>query len=314
MTPTLLLSLVLTQTPAPSLHYTAPTVEEGAQRTLEGYDFTVWEPSGKKADLYVGVDEANLRKSPAADAEVVTTLPLGAAVRVLERGKDRLKVGEYVNHWYSVEYLDTKGTPDGADDAVFKGWLFGNTLTPFRFEGDFDGDGEQEVATVVMSNDFKIRVRVLEPNVKPPRRVSSVDVNPSGQAYLSVDGGPVVARLVAAKTAGLALVQLDSTPEACGDFSTVYVSYTVPGKKKSVLGKAKLALSLGGLSDAPSYSSFKVSFEPKKKGLSVVRTNTEEDESGKELKTTERTRYQLKDGVFTEVAPAGAATAAQTQP
>ncbi|MCP3145136.1 SH3 domain-containing protein [Pyxidicoccus xibeiensis] len=313
MTPTLLLSLVLTQTPAPSLHYTAPQVEAGAQRPLEGYDFTVFEPSGKKADLYVGVDEANLRKTASADAEVVTTLPLGAALRVLERGKERLKVGEYVNHWYSVEYLDTKGTPAGADDEVFKGWLFGNTLTPFRFEADFDGDGEQEVATVVMSNDFKIRVRVLEPSVKPPRRVSSVDANPAGGAYLSVDGGPVVAKLVPSKTAGLALVQLDSTPEACGDFNTTYVSYTVSGNKKGVLGKAKVALTLGGLSDSPSFSEYKVSFQPKQKGLTVVRTNTGEDDSGKEQKTTERTKYQLKDGVFTEVTPAGAASA-ETKP
>lgn len=307
MTPALLLSLVLSQTPEPSLHYTAPSSEEaGAVAPVEGYDFTLWEPTGKQASLFVGVDEANLRESPAADAAVVTTLPLGAAVQVLKRGEQRLKVGEYVNHWYRVTYVDPKGTPS-------TGWLFGNTLTPFRFEGDFDGDGEQEVATVVMSADFKIRVRVLEPNVKPPRRVSSVDVTPAGQAYLSVKGGPATAKLVPAKTAGLPLVQVDSAPEACGDFSTAYVSYTVPGNKKGVLGKAKVALELGGLSDPPVHSSFKVSFQPKQKGLTVARTNSEEDESGKELQTTERTKYKLADGVFTEVKPSGAAMA-ETKP
>src|SRR5215217_4029967 len=186
MTPGLLLSLLVSQTPVSDIHYTAESVEEGVQRTLESYSFTEWEPSGKTEALYVGVDEANLRQTASAEGAVVATLPLGAAVRVLEKGKERLKVGEYVNHWYSVEYVDAKGTADAADDAVHKGWLFGNTLTPFRFEEDFDGDGEKEVATVVMSGDFKIRVRVLEPNVKPPRRVSSVDVSPSGEGYLSV--------------------------------------------------------------------------------------------------------------------------------
>ncbi|MBZ4418322.1 SH3 domain-containing protein [Myxococcus sp. RHSTA-1-4] len=314
MTPALLLSLVLSQPPGASIHYTAPASEaEGTKPALERYDFTVWEPTGKQAKHFVGVDEANLRESPAADAKVVTVLPLGAAVRVMERGRDRQKVGEYVNHWYRVEYMDTRGTPDTGDDAPVRGWLFGNTLTPLRFEADFDGDGEQEVATVVMSADFKIRVRVLEPNVKPPRRVSSIDVTPAGQAYLSVNGGPAKARLVAAKTAGLPLVQVDSTPEACGDFSTAYVSYTVPGNKKGVLGKAKIALELGGLADPPAHSSYQVSFQPKQKGLTVVRTNTEEDESGKEVKTTERTRYKLSDGVFSEEKPAGSAVA-ETKP
>ncbi|NMO15337.1 SH3 domain-containing protein [Pyxidicoccus fallax] len=314
MTPALLLSLVLSQAPAESIHYTAPaSEEEGAKPAADGYDFTVWEPTGKQAKHFIGVDEANLRETPTADGPVVTTLPLGANVRVLERGQERQKVGEYVNHWYRVEYFDTKGTPDTNDDAPVRGWVFGNTLTPFRFEADFDGDGELEVATVVMSADFKIRVRVLEPNVKPPRRVSSVDLTPSGQGYLSVKGGPATVRLVAAKTAGLPLVQVDSAPEACGDFSTGYVSYTVPGNKKGVLGKAKVALELAGLSDAPNYSEYKVSFQPKQKGLTVVRTNTEEDESEKTTKTTERTRYKLVDGVFSEVKPAGSAVA-ETQP
>ncbi|MCP3167982.1 SH3 domain-containing protein [Myxococcus qinghaiensis] len=312
MTPGLLLSLLLSQTP--DIHYTAESVEEGVQRTLESYSFTEWEPSEMKEPLYVGVDEANLRQTASAEGAVVATLPLGAAVRVLEKGKERLKVGEYVNHWYSVEYVDAKGTADAADDAVFKGWLFGNTLTPFRFEGDFDGDGEKEIATVVMSGDFKIRVRVLEPNVKPPRRVSSVDLSPAGQGYLSVNGGPATAKLVPAKTAGVTLLQVDSSPEACGDFRTSYVSYTVPGNKKGVLGKAKLGLEVAGLSDSPTFSRFKVSFQAGKKQLTVVRTNEEEDESGKVVKTKETTRYQLKDGVYTDLNPAPSSSVAESAP
>ncbi|HZI11198.1 MAG TPA: SH3 domain-containing protein [Myxococcus sp.] len=307
MTPALLLSLALAQSPETTLLYTAKRVEEGAPpRTLDSYDFTLFEPS-TKADLFVGVDEANLRQSASADAAVVTTVPLGAAVRVLERGKERLKVGEYVNHWYSVEYVDTQGTPAPGDDQRFSGWLFGNTLTPFRFEADLDGDGEKEVATVVMSADFKVRVRVLEPNVKPPRRVSSVDTVPAGQAYLGVDGGQARVTLVPAKKAGVALLQVDSSPEACGDYSTNYVSYTVPGRKKGVLGRAKVALELNGLSDPPTLSTFEVSFQSKKQGLTVVRSNSEEmdDEGNPTKETRERTRYALKDGVYMQVDAAG---------
>lgn len=308
MTPALLLALALAQSPETSLHYSAKNVEEGAPRTLDSYDFTVFEPS-KKADLYVGVDEANLRLSASADASVATTVPLGAAVRVLERGKERLKVGEYVNHWYSVEYVDTQG-------ARFTGWLFGNTLTPFRFEADLDGDGEKEVATVVMSADFKVRVRVLEPGVKPPRRVSSADTVPAGQGYLGVDGGQAKVTLVSAKKAGVALLQVDSSPEACGDYSTTYVSYTVPGRKKGVLGKAKVALEVSGLADPPSISSYEVSFQPKTQGLTVARTSVEEvdDDGNATRESKERTRYELKDGVYVELKPAGAAVAGDTVP
>lgn len=313
MTPALLLSLVLAQSDAPSLHYTAFIEEEAGPRTLESYDFTKWEPSEGKVNLFVGVDEANLRQTPAADAAVVTTLPLGAAVRVVARGKDRLKVGEYVNHWYSVEYVDTKGTPDAKDDQTFKGWLFGNTLTPFRFEADFDGDGEKEVATVVMSNDFKIRVRFMEPKAKPTRRVTSVDVMPAGQSYLNVDGGPVVAKLIPAKTAGVTLLQLDSKPEACSDFKSTYVSYEVPENKKGVLGKAKNALDVAGLSDPPNVSSYEVTFQPGPKELTVVHSRTEEDESGKEQKSKERQRYGFREGVYAELKAEPPATA-ETQP
>jgi hypothetical protein len=305
MTPALLLSLVLAQ--SPSLEYASSPREAPAQpRALDSYTFTEFEPS-QKADLYVGVDEANLRQSAAADAPVVATLPLGAAVRVLDQGSERLRVGEYVNHWYSVEYVDTKGTPAPGDDQRFTGWLFGNTLTPFRFEADFDGDGEKEVATVVMSADFKVRVRVMEPNVKPPRRVSSVDTPPAGQSYLNVSGGRAEVKLVPAKKAGVALLQVDSLPEASGDYSTHFVSYTVPGKKKGVLGKVKVALELNGLSDPPALSTFEVSFQAKTQGLTVVRSNSEEmdDEGNPTKQTKERTRYALKDGVYMQVDAAG---------
>ncbi|AGC44917.1 hypothetical protein MYSTI_03611 [Myxococcus stipitatus DSM 14675] len=305
MTPALLLSLLLAQSEAPSLHYTAFLEEEAGPRTLESYDFTQWEPAEKKVNLFVGVDEANLRQTASADAPVVTTLPLGAAVRVVSRGKDRLKVGEYVNHWYSVEYTKEKQT--------FKGWLFGNTLTPFRFEADFDGDGEKEVATVVMSNDFKIRIRFMEPKAKPSRRVTSVDVMPAGQSYLNVDGGPVVVKLIAAKVAGVTLLQVDSKPEACSDYKTTYVSYQVPENKPGVLGQAKNALDVAGLSDPPNVSSYEVTFQSGAKELTVVHSRTEEDEAGKEKKSKERERYGFRDGVYAELKADPPATA-ETQP
>ncbi|WP_233592003.1 SH3 domain-containing protein [Corallococcus sp. AB011P] len=297
-TPALLLFLTLAQSPPASdavLEYSSPLTEESAPDP-EGFSFTAF-TAGQT--LYLGVDEANLRASAAADAGVVRTLMLGTPVRVLKAGA-RATVGEYINTWYQVAVVDAKAAP-GA--APVTGWVFGNTLTPFRFEADLDGDGEMEVATVVMSNEFKARVRVLEPNVKPPRRVSSVDVAVASTDYGGGRGGPVTVTLVPAKEAGVTLLQLDSAPERCGDFVTSYVSYTGSNGKPGVLGKAKLALELGGLMDPPSESTFTVSFQAAAKRALVVRTSVEEEEEGKPRKVTEREVYQWKDGVFAQAKP-----------
>ncbi|NNB88625.1 SH3 domain-containing protein [Corallococcus exiguus] len=298
MTPSaLLLSLFLSQEPDSEtvLEYSAAMAEEGAAPAPESFEFTAF-TAGQM--VYLGVDEGNLRANAAADAAVVQTLMLGTPVKVVKAGT-RAKVGEYVNTWYQVTVVDAKA-PAGA--APVTGWVFGNTLTPFRFEADLDGDGEMEVATVVMSNEFKARVRVLEPNVKPPRRVSSVDVMVASTVYGGGNGGPVKVKLVPAKQAGVTLLQLDSTPERCGDYVTSYVSYTGSNGKPGVLGKAKLALELGGLMDPPNTSSYKVSFQPAAKRALVVRTNVEE-EDGKPQTVTEREVYQWKDGVFAQAKP-----------
>jgi hypothetical protein len=304
MTPSLLLCLSLGLNAAPQaasdeddvpvvLEYSAP--DEAEKRTVESYHFTAFEPSAKP--LYVGADEANLRASPQADASVVTTLPLGAAVRVLAKGPAPVKQGDYVNVWYQVE-----STEDGTPRT---GWLFGGILTPFRFEEDFDGDGEKEVATVVMSSDFKIRVRVREPDVQPPRRVSSVDVETSGGAYFSRVGGPAEVKLVPAKKAGLPLLQVDSRPEACADFSTAYVSYVEPKKKKGVLGKTRIALELSGLSDPPQQNLYTVSFQDKGKKVTVLREDIFDEDEGTVTKKR-REVYAYREGTYVEVKKAPA--------
>ncbi|MCY1043547.1 SH3 domain-containing protein [Corallococcus sp. bb12-1] len=308
MTPALLLSLLLAQNEPSPLEYSVSTE---IMESLEPADFmfTAFE---KGQTLYMGVDEANLRASAAADGAVLQTLMLGTPVRVVAVGA-RAKVGEYVNAWYQVAVVDAKA-PKGA--APVSGWVFGNTLTPFRLEADLDGDGELEVATLVMSNEFKARVRVLEPGVKPPRRVSSVDVAVASTSYGMGQGGPATLTLVPAKKAGMSLLVVDSRPERCGDLVTSYVSYSGADGKKGVLGKAKLAMELGGLMDPPSESTFKVSFQPAAKRLQVVRTTVEdEDAEGNPKKSTERTLYQWQDGVFAEVKkPASPGAVSEVKP
>ena len=82
----------------------------------------------------------------------------------------------------------------------------------------------------------------------------------------------------------------------------------MPEKKKGVLGKAKLALELGGLSDPPTISTFKVSFQPKQQARSrwCARTS-KRTEAGKRAEDDGARRcIKSQDGVFAEVKPSEA--------
>jgi hypothetical protein len=280
--------LVLMSGPT-QLSYSAP---EAPDAPVADYEITEW----KAGDvLYVANDEANLRAAASAEAVVAATLPLGARVQVAEVATERVRVQDRVDRWYRVEATL-------ADGRTAAGFLFGNVLTPYRFAADFDGDGEEEIATVGFTADFQIRVRFLEPAVKGKQRVAWVDARPTGGAYVSRRGGNVSASLVPATVAGIALVKLESRIEACGDYGDYYVSYTAaaPRKTRGAPGKAQLALSLFGLSDPPSSSSFKVKFLPKQRQAVVDRKTSSEDEEGKEVVEKSVQRYALQAGVFVE--------------
>ena len=102
-------------------------------------------------------------------AKVLASLALGTPVTVKRRLEPRVRLLDRVDSWYEVEAKRADGTP-------VTGLVFGNLLTPLRVEADLDGDGEKELATVAMTADFKIRVRVMEPTLPPNQRVANLDL------------------------------------------------------------------------------------------------------------------------------------------
>ncbi|MCB9685028.1 MAG: SH3 domain-containing protein [Alphaproteobacteria bacterium] len=76
----------------------------------------------------VATDAASLRKGPATDAELLTTLPLGASVDVLERGASVTLWGREAP-WVRVH-------TDQGD-----GWLWSGLLSPFHAPLGDGGDG-----------------------------------------------------------------------------------------------------------------------------------------------------------------------------
>ena len=231
MAPALLLTLLLSQPKI--LLYAA----HGDTTELAAYDVSTWEPGHQ---LFIAVDQASLREEPQEDGTVMASLALGTPVTVKQRLGDRVRLLDRVDCWYQVE---TKG----ADGKPVTGHVFGNLLTPLRLEGDFDGDGEKEIATVAMTADFRIRVRVMEPRLPPNMRVSHLDVRTAGQG----PGGSAKLSFVDAKKAGVPLLLVESVPEADSRSSKIYLSYVVPGRRRGSLGTVVESLALAELADRP---------------------------------------------------------------
>ncbi len=278
MAPALLLSLLLSQ-PKVLLY-----AVHGDANALTSYDVSTWEPGSK---LFIAVDQASLREEPNEEARVLAALALGSPVTVKQRLGERVRVLDRVDYWYQVE-------AKGSDGRPVTGHIFGNLLTPLRLEGDLDGDGEKEIATVAMTADFKIRVRVMEPKLPPNQRVANLDLRPGGQG----PGGSAQASFVDAKKAGVPLLLVESAPEGSTSNYKIFVSYVVPNHKRGTLGTVLEALSLGEISDPPILVRHAVSFDRRKKRLISVETNKGELKAGRTVKI--RHVYQWNDGVYSE--------------
>jgi hypothetical protein len=257
---------------------------------LKSYDFRQWKPG---EELFVGADGANLRSKPDIQGQVLASLPLGTRILIKKVASKRVKVADRVDRWYRVEVLS-------ADAKGKSGHLFGNVLTPLLYRGDLDGDGEEEIASVLFTADFKIRVRIREPGILQGRSVTWADAQPAGGAFLGLRGSLVRGGLVPASQAGVGLIRVESGQEACATFAHFWIGYQVPGGKARTLGQARVALELNGIADPPIHSSFEVAFKPDKTAK-VVTTTIGEDEQGKESRDVTRSTYRLVSGIYQEV-------------
>lgn len=270
----LFLSLVAPARAAPLPAYTYSRPEGADPAVLEGYAFATWPV---RASLYAAAADVAVLDAPGGKR--TTVLGFGASARIEEAGAVG-RVGDRVDRWYRVS---------GAQS----GWVFGGDLTPYRWEADFDGDGEKELATVAWMADFSVRVRIFEPNLRAGA-IMHLDVESAGGVYLAQSGADLTADLVPASTAGIPLVHLHLGVDACADYRDDWISYQSPGAVR--IGSERVALSLSGLSDSPSTSSFEVEFSAKRKTAYVTRTSTSGEEGTQPL--VEKERYVLRDGIF----------------
>lgn len=200
----------------------------GSEDDISAYSQTVW---GKGDRAFLAVDDGNLRKTAAADGEVVRTLPLGTEVTIVEAPGEPVKIGLRVDRWYAIE-----ATVDG---ETARGFLFGSSLTPFRFEGDFDDDGETEIAAIAMSGWFAPRVRVLEPGIDKKKKHAAVLNVPE-----DLRGRKLSARFVPRKGRKPPVFVLS---HCNGDLCThSFVRYHGKKKRKQKVGRLKIDYNFEG--------------------------------------------------------------------
>jgi hypothetical protein len=204
-----------------------------------------------------------------------TTLAAGDEVVVREAGEPVVLDGR-VERWLRVEA------------GAASGWLRASEVTPACARHDLDGDGRPDRVTVRIGPPPDHAIVVLV--AMATGRVSETSFPAAGQGYLSVRGGRAeIGALVPARTAGVALVRIDSRPEACADHSQTFIS--------AVNGTARVALTLHGLSDPPAHARAEAKFDPKQRTAVVTTIATDDDDPRAKKRT--RVRYRLSPtGVF----------------
>lgn len=185
--------------------------------------------------LFLGVDLANLREAPDADAPIVATLRAGSRLVVLEPSSELVAVQGRTNRWYHVAF--------GKEE----GHVFGAILTPVVADWNLIGRDFPENVTVTFSPEFAPRLRVTEDwrDEAEPRSVGLDLSFPNQRAGGTVSFSRVP---VGPNPFSLVSVTLCDPPNVCDERLVGYVaSGGELGKLVPVSGKsAKLTPLWGG--------------------------------------------------------------------
>lgn len=155
---------------------------------------------------------------------------------------------------------------------------------------DFDDDGEDEIVRLSLPSPETLRVEVAEPGAPRGTQPSVVEV----RVYAHI----AQAQVVPVGEAGIPLLRVDTSLEACGPYSTTWFSYVSPGKITGRRGRVRAALHLVGISDPPEWSGYEVTFDARNQRAVVSRTYSVEDDDENLAEAGEEFLYELTDGVF----------------
>ena len=246
----------------------APVPEAPEKRLkVKGPDvrvYTVQYDYGELPQLvYAAGHNVNLRSTPSTSGEVVTKVPLGMPVTVLQRVKEG-KLGERKDYWYMVETF--------VDGETHTGHLFGPTMTPHRIAADFDSDGVEEQVFASYNERQELLLRLYDPNSEELVRWTNMGQYGSGGDVASQADLKVFPESIA----GVPLMKIDvSCFEGCGNMSwTKFVSYAG--------GDLIRALEYTEQEEAGVYTAVELAFHPEGKRITLGRLSGSFLEDGSE--------------------------------
>lgn len=165
---------------------------------------------------------------------------------------------------------------------------FGEDPTSHQLSFDLDADGADELITVLFTNEGYVEVVVSEPALDN-------DLFPATSYTIEHFGRSASIEVVDAREAGIPLLKVHTSLEACGPYSTTWLSYQ---GVRGGLGRLQPALDLVGMSDPPVWATFDVQFDEANRRAVVTWTYAEDDDT-RVIERKETIRYELtRSGTF----------------
>ena len=162
------------------------------------------------------------------------------------------------------------------------------TAKQIRF--DFDADGDDELVTVLFTEEGHVQIVVTEATLDDA-------TFPATTYTIEKFARSATVEIVEPHVAGMPLLKVAGSLEACGPYTTTWLSYT-HASERSKVGELQVALELVGLSDPPSWAHFDVEFDRHNR-RAIVTWTYEDDYEEDRTNSTEVVKYELTDrGVF----------------
>ena len=180
--------------------------------------------------VYSAAHNINLRSEPTVLSNVVSKVPLGQPVTVLEQSKEA-ELGGRQDHWYHIST-----TINGVEHT---GYLFASTLTPHRFDLDFDGDGVDETIVVSFNNNYSLLFRLHDPNDSNPYSWVNMGEYTEKQGEEVLTAQNATLRIYPEEIAGQVLFRVDvDCPDECFDQPKHWVKFASysSGKTSTCIG------------------------------------------------------------------------------
>lgn len=189
----------------------------------------------------------------------------------------------------------TAGTLAAAPISIYSEELVevGADRTAKQLNFDFDADGDDELITVLFTEKGFVQIVVTEATLDDA-------VFPATTVTIEHFARSATVEVVDAGVAGMPLLKVAGSLEACGPYTTTWLSYTHEGGRSKV-GELQTALELVGMSDPPVWAHFDVEFDRLNR-RAVVTWTYEEDYDEDARSSTEVVLYELTPrGTFSKM-------------